>query len=69
MKQCIAHVKRFIFSRAALLTGMPSHQNGMYGLHQGVHNFNSFDNIQSLPKILKKHGIKTGKRAINAEDA
>lgn len=47
-------------SRAALLTGMPSHQNGMYGLHQGIHHFNSFKNIMSLPRILKNHKIRTG---------
>ncbi|XP_043505963.1 N-sulphoglucosamine sulphohydrolase [Polistes fuscatus] len=47
-------------SRAALLTGLPSHQNGMYGLHNGVHHFNSFNNIQSLPKILQKNHIRTG---------
>ncbi|XP_030032164.1 N-sulphoglucosamine sulphohydrolase isoform X2 [Manduca sexta] len=47
-------------SRAALLTGTPSHQNGMYGLHQGVHHFNSFDNVTSLPNLLREHGIKTG---------
>ncbi|VEN47968.1 unnamed protein product [Callosobruchus maculatus] len=47
-------------SRAALLTGKPSHQNGMFGLHQAENHFNSFDKIKSLPKILKQHGIKTG---------
>uniref|UniRef100_A0A6M2DWX7 Putative sulfatase n=1 Tax=Xenopsylla cheopis TaxID=163159 RepID=A0A6M2DWX7_XENCH len=47
-------------SRASLLTGQPSHQNGMYGLHQGVHHFNSFSNIISLPKILQQNGIRTG---------
>ncbi|KAF7989359.1 hypothetical protein HCN44_008033 [Aphidius gifuensis] len=47
-------------SRSSLLTGLPSHQNGMYGLHQGVHHFQSFNNIQSLPKILKKNNIRTG---------
>ncbi|XP_059056894.1 N-sulphoglucosamine sulphohydrolase [Achroia grisella] len=47
-------------SRAALLTGTPSHQNGMYGLHQGVHHFNSFDNLTSLPNVLREHGVKTG---------
>lgn len=50
----------FSYSRAALLTGMPSHQNGMYGLHQSENHFNSFDKINSLPKILKKNGIRTG---------
>ncbi|OWR52392.1 N-sulfoglucosamine sulfohydrolase like protein [Danaus plexippus plexippus] len=47
-------------SRAALLTGTPSHQNGMYGLHHGVHHFNSFDNVTSLPNILREHGVYTG---------
>ena len=35
----------FCFSRSAILTGLPNHQNGMYGLHQGVHHFDSFDNV------------------------
>lgn len=47
-------------SRAALLTGQPSHQNGMYGLHHSIHHFNSFDSVQSLPIILKNNGIRTG---------
>ena len=32
----------------------------MYGLHHGIHHFNSFDDVQSLPKILKEKNIKTG---------
>ncbi|CAG9864219.1 unnamed protein product [Phyllotreta striolata] len=47
-------------SRAALLTGMPSHQNGIYGLHQGVHHFDSFQDVKSISKILKENGIRTG---------
>lgn len=47
-------------SRAAILTGTPSHQNGMYGLHQGVHHFNSFDHISSLPTVLRKSKVATG---------
>ncbi|PIK40513.1 putative N-sulfoglucosamine sulfohydrolase [Apostichopus japonicus] len=47
-------------SRAALLSGLPSHQNGMYGLHHSVHHFNSFDGVKSLPAILKTANIKTG---------
>lgn len=47
-------------SRAAILTGQPSHQNGMFGLHQAENHFNSFDNIQSLPTILRKNKIRTG---------
>lgn len=47
-------------SRAAILTGQPTHQNGMYGLHNSENHFNSFDEIKSLPNILREHGIKTG---------
>ena len=47
-------------SRSAILTGLPVHQNGMYGLHHDVHHFNSFDQVQSLPLILKNHGMRTG---------
>lgn len=47
-------------SRASILTGQPSHQNGMYGLHQGVHNFNAFEKVQSIPNILRKHNVRTG---------
>ncbi|XP_067354090.1 N-sulphoglucosamine sulphohydrolase isoform X2 [Channa argus] len=47
-------------SRSTILTGLPQHQNGMYGLHQGVHNFNSFNGVQSLPLILSKVNIHTG---------
>ncbi|XP_054987842.1 N-sulphoglucosamine sulphohydrolase [Sorex araneus] len=47
-------------SRASLLTGLPQHQNGMYGLHQDVHHFNSFERVQSLPLLLRKAGVRTG---------
>lgn len=47
-------------SRSTILTGLPQHQNGMYGLHQGVHHFNSFDGVQSLPLLLGKANIHTG---------
>uniref|UniRef100_A0A7N5P4N7 N-sulfoglucosamine sulfohydrolase n=2 Tax=Ailuropoda melanoleuca TaxID=9646 RepID=A0A7N5P4N7_AILME len=47
-------------SRASLLTGLPQHQNGMYGLHQDVHHFDSFDGVQSLPRLLGQAGIRTG---------
>lgn len=47
-------------SRSAILTGLPTHQNGMYGLHQGYHHFNSFDGVQSLPRIVSDQGIRTG---------
>uniref|UniRef100_A0A8C9YKP6 N-sulfoglucosamine sulfohydrolase (sulfamidase) n=1 Tax=Sander lucioperca TaxID=283035 RepID=A0A8C9YKP6_SANLU len=47
-------------SRSTILTGLPQHQNGMYGLHQGVHNFNSFDGVQSLPLLLSQANVHTG---------
>ncbi|RWS24789.1 N-sulfoglucosamine sulfohydrolase-like isoform X1 [Leptotrombidium deliense] len=47
-------------SRSSLLTGLPTHTNGMFGLHNSEHHFNSFEAVRSLPTILKKHGIKTG---------
>lgn len=47
-------------SRASLLTGQPSHQNGMYGLHQGEHHFNSFDSVRSLPQMLREQNVRTG---------
>ncbi|XP_064478873.1 N-sulphoglucosamine sulphohydrolase-like [Ornithodoros turicata] len=47
-------------SRASLLSGLPPHQNGMYGLHQGVHGFQSFAEVQALPQVLSEHGVRTG---------
>lgn len=47
-------------SRASILTGMPEHQNGMYGLHNGVHNFNSLKKVKSVSKILSDAGVMTG---------
>ncbi|CAK8685482.1 unnamed protein product [Clavelina lepadiformis] len=47
-------------SRSAVLSGLPQHQNGMYGLHNGYHNFNSFKEVRSLPLMLKEAGIRTG---------
>ncbi|XP_072932337.1 N-sulphoglucosamine sulphohydrolase isoform X2 [Epargyreus clarus] len=32
----------------------------MYGLHHGVHHFNSFNNTQSLPNTLRRNGVYTG---------
>lgn len=34
----------------------------MYGLHQDVHHFNSFDKVQSLPLLLSQAGVRTGER-------
>lgn len=32
----------------------------MYGLHQGVHHFNAFDTVKSLPTLLRNKDIRTG---------
>ena len=32
-------------SRSAILTGLPQHQNGMYGLHGGAQHFSTFDQV------------------------
>ncbi|XP_794467.1 N-sulphoglucosamine sulphohydrolase [Strongylocentrotus purpuratus] len=47
-------------SRSVILTGMPQHQNGMYGLHHQENHFMSFDTVKSLPLLLKPYGIHTG---------
>eukprot|EP00756_Hemistasia_phaeocysticola_P058590 Hpha_TRINITY_DN35233_c0_g1::TRINITY_DN35233_c0_g1_i1::g.145100::m.145100/K01565/SGSH; N-sulfoglucosamine sulfohydrolase len=47
-------------SRSALLTGLPTHQNGMYGLHQFPGNFQSNKDVTSMPNLLTAAGYKTG---------
>uniref|UniRef100_K7G3W8 N-sulfoglucosamine sulfohydrolase n=1 Tax=Pelodiscus sinensis TaxID=13735 RepID=K7G3W8_PELSI len=44
----------------SLLLSLLQHQNGMYGLHQDVHHFNSFDKVRSLPLLLSQARIRTG---------
>ena len=48
-------------SRSVIMTGLPQHQNGMYGLLNGYHHFNSFDEVRSLPLLLGQKGIRTGR--------
>lgn len=47
-------------SRASLLTGQPSHQNGQYGLHQAPHRFNAAAGVRSLPHMLRSAGVRSG---------
>lgn len=47
-------------SRSVVLSGLPVHQNGMYGLHHSIQHFESFDGVRSLPMILGEHNIRTG---------
>jgi N-sulfoglucosamine sulfohydrolase len=46
-------------SRAAMLTGQPTHQCGQYGLAHGTHNTFSFATAKGLPALLKPAGYRT----------
>jgi N-sulfoglucosamine sulfohydrolase len=47
-------------SRATILTGMPTHQCGQYGLAHATHNQHSFRNVKGLPALLGPAGYRTG---------
>ena len=47
-------------SRATLLTGMPTHMCGQYGLAHADHNAHSFRTVKSLPALLNPAGYRTG---------
>jgi N-sulfoglucosamine sulfohydrolase len=47
-------------SRATMLTGLPTHQCGQYGLAHATHNAHTFRDVQSVPKLLKAAGYRTG---------
>ena len=47
-------------SRATMLTGLPTHQCGQYGLAHGTHHQKTFANIKSLPGLLAPAGYHTG---------
>src|SRR5262245_18962932 len=47
-------------SRATMLTGLPTHMCGQYGLAHATHNAHTFRNVQSLPKLLKAGGYRSG---------
>jgi len=48
-------------SRSVLLTGVPNHANGMYGLEHQEHHFSSFDTVRSLPVLLEQAGYRTAR--------
>lgn len=57
-------------SRAVMLTGMYTHQNGQYGLAHAAHNQWTRPNVQSLPKLLGAGGYRTaivGKNHVQPE--
>lgn len=47
-------------SRSTLYTGQHTHQNGMYGLHNGRNHFMTFDHIETAPALMNSHGYLTG---------
>lgn len=47
-------------SRATLLSGLPTHQNGQYGLAHAEHNFHSFNKTKGLPALLAPAGYRSG---------
>ncbi len=48
-------------SRSVILTGLHNHTNGAYGHTHGCHHFACFDNVLSLPVLLKRGGYRTGR--------
>jgi N-sulfoglucosamine sulfohydrolase len=47
-------------SRASILTGMFTHQNGQYGLQHAAHNQQAYPWVQGLPNLLRAAGYWTG---------
>lgn len=48
-------------SRSVILSGLHNHSTGTYGHTHGCHHFSSFDNIRTLPAMLKEAGYRTGR--------
>ncbi|WP_439630229.1 sulfatase family protein [Gemmata sp.] len=47
-------------SRATILTGLPTHACGQYGLAHAAHNQHSFKNVRGLPALLAPAGYRSG---------
>jgi N-sulfoglucosamine sulfohydrolase len=47
-------------SRATILTGLPTHACGQYGLAHATHNQHSFRNVRGLPALLAPAGYRSG---------
>ena len=43
-----------------IILGLPIHQNGMNGLHQEVHHFDSYKEVLSLPQMLSSANVYSG---------
>jgi N-sulfoglucosamine sulfohydrolase len=48
-------------SRATILTGLHNHSTGTYGHTHGIHHFSCFENVKTLPAMLKAGGYRTGR--------
>jgi N-sulfoglucosamine sulfohydrolase len=48
-------------SRSVILTGLHNHANGTYGLSHDCHHFSCFNNVKTLPGMLKSGGYRTGR--------
>ncbi|KAJ5914430.1 Alkaline phosphatase-like alpha/beta/alpha [Penicillium tannophilum] len=46
-------------SRSVIYTGLHTHQNGQYGLHNGRHHFTTFDHVETAPALFSNHGYTT----------
>lgn len=47
-------------SRSTIYTGLHTHQNGMYGLHHGLHHFQTHAHVATLPRLFGARGFQTG---------
>ncbi|KAJ5212410.1 Alkaline phosphatase-like alpha/beta/alpha [Penicillium cinerascens] len=47
-------------SRSVIYTGLHTHQNGQYGLHNGHHHFTTYDHVETVPALFSKQGYYTG---------
>lgn len=48
-------------SRATILTGLYNHATGTYGHTHGHNHFSCFDNIRTLPALLREGGYRAGR--------
>lgn len=48
-------------SRSVILTGRHNHANGTYGHTHGCHHFACFDDVVSLPVMLRQRGYRTAR--------
>ena len=46
-------------SRSVILTGLYNHRTGQYGHQHDYHHFVSFENLKSLPVLLREGGYRT----------